>query len=62
MSLTDTRASEERTRKPSVNLDLSYQAYLIERALMFDAGHPDRRQLVREYLDLTEPVEIDDVF
>ncbi len=27
----------------------------IERVLKFDSAHPDRRQLIREYLELTEP-------
>lgn len=27
----------------------------IERVLKFDVRHPDRRQLVREYIELTEP-------
>ena len=27
----------------------------IERVLKFDGAHPDRRQLIREYIELTEP-------
>ena len=27
----------------------------IERVLKFDPNHPDRKELVREYLDLTDP-------
>lgn len=31
----------------------------IEQVLKFDPRHPDRRQLVNEYLNLTEPHHVD---
>ena len=32
----------------------------IERVLKFDPRHPDRRQLINEYLNLTEPHHVTD--
>lgn len=32
----------------------------IERVLKFDPQHPDRRQLINEYLNLTEPRHVAD--
>lgn len=34
--------------------DAQARLYEIERVLKFDPRHPDKKQLVREYLDLTD--------